>query len=299
MKISVVGGSGFVGKNLIQDLLKKGHELTNIDISENGFLNKKVKHISTDTTIPGEWQEEIKKSDTIINLAGVTIFNYWSKIYKELIYKSRILTTKNIVDAIDDSVETTLINTSAAGYYGDRQDTLLTEKEIHGNDFLAMVCAQWENEAVKAELKKTRVCIMRFGIVLGNGGALLKMIPMTKLMINPVFGSGSNFFPWIHINDLCNAAVYLMENKELEGAFNFTSPEFTTQKEFTYALASKLNKWVLLHIPKFFIKTFGGELGKSFLCSQKASPEKLMEKGYKFSYENIDQALENIILKSH
>lgn len=291
MKISVVGGSGFVGKNLIENLVNKNYDVISIDISPVTPQNSNVKYITSDTTKPGKWQDEIENSDVVINLAGVTIFNLWSKAYKELIYTSRILTTKNIVEAIDKDKKTTLLSTSAAGFYGDRKDQLLNEDEKNGSDFLSNVCKDWEREALKAKEKNTRVCLMRFGIVVGNGGALAKMIPLTKMMLNPVLGNGSNFFPWIHVDDLCNAIIFLAKNSDQNGAFNFTSPGFTTQKEFTYELAKNLNRPLVFHIPKFFITTFAGDLGKSFLCSQKANPKKLLDAGFKFEFENHIEAI--------
>lgn len=297
MKISVVGGFGFVGRNLINELLKKNYdEIVSIDIAKPDFEIKNYRYIPADTTSEGSWQDEIRTSDAVINLAGATIFKLWSKKYKDLIYKSRIDTTKNIVSAIDADRETVLISTSAAGYYGDRNSEALYEESTPGNDFLAEVCKDWEKEALKSEEKSTRLCIMRFGIVLGkDGGALSQMLPFARLMLNPVLGSGKNFFPWIHIEDLINACIFLLENKDARGAFNFTSPGFATQKEFTRTLGRVLCRPAYLSVPEFALKLFAGELGKSLVMSQKAIPQKLYDCGYKFRYDNIENALENLL----
>jgi len=295
MKISVVGGSGFVGQNLIKRLVGKNYEVVCIDIAQTKNQDPDFKYVSADTSAPGQWQDEIKDSDAVINLAGVSIFNFWSKKYKELIYNSRILTTQNIVEAIDKNRETVLLNTSAAGFYGDRKDKLLHEDEPAGDDFLAQVCKDWEKEAFKAENKNTRVCEMRFGIVLGNGGALEKMLPSAKMMMNPVLGTGENYFPWIHIDDLTKAIIFFLENSDLSGSFNTVSGGFTTQKNFAHTIGKILNRPVLLRIPEFIIRFFGGDLGKSFLCSQKASPEKLESYGFEFEYFDVEYALRSII----
>lgn len=295
MNISIIGGSGFVGRNLINKLLKNKHSITNIDLFPIESEIENLKNIRANTQESGQWQDEIKKSDIVINLAGATIFNFWSKKYKELIYNSRILTTKNIVDALDASRKTTLLNTSAAGFYGDRKNDLLKENEPSGNDFLANVCTDWENQAFKAKDKNSRVIIMRFGIVLGNGGALAKMIPLTKMMMNPVFGSGKNYFPWIHVKDICNAVEFLIENKDFDGIYNFVSPDLKTQKEFTRELASSVKRMAPIHIPGFLVSTFGGDLGKSFLCSQRASSEKLLNQGFKFQFSILEKALLDIV----
>lgn len=295
MKVTVVGGLGFVGQNIISALIKKNYEITCIDMVSLQTKTSQYEYICADTTTKGDWQQHIYQADAVINLAGATIFNIWTKKYKTLIYDSRILTTNNIVEAIDEKKETILLSTSAAGYYGNRNNDFLTEQEPPGNDFLANVCINWEKQANKAKEKNTRVCIMRFGIVLGQKGALAQMIPMAKKMINPVLGSGKNYFPWIHIHDLTNAALFLLENNELYGPFNFTSPGFITQKEFTFAIAKQLDKPAFLFIPEFLIRMFGGDLGKSFLCSQKADPKKLMENNFNFQFENASKALSDII----
>lgn len=295
MNISIIGGSGFVGRNLINKLLENNHFITNIDLFPIESNTENLKNIQANTQEPGVWQDEVKKSDVVINLAGATIFNFWSKKYKELIYNSRILTTKNIVDALDDSRETTILNTSAAGFYGDRKNDLLGENEPSGNDFLANVCTDWETEAFKAKEKNTRVIIMRFGIVLGKGGALAKMIPLTKMMMNPVFGSGKNYFPWIHVKDICNAVEFLIENKDSDGIYNFVSPGIKTQKEFSKELAKSVNRIAPFHIPGFLVSVFGGDLGKSFLCSQRASSEKLENQGFKFQFSTLEKALLDIV----
>lgn len=296
MKITIVGGFGFVGKNIINELVKKNYEIVSIDIAKPEFEIKNYKYVSADTSAKGDWQEEIKTSDAVINLAGATIFKFWTKKYKNLIYNSRILTTQNIVNAIDENRETVLINTSAAGYYGNRNNELLNEESLPGNGFLSKVCIDWEKEALKAKEKNTRVCIMRFGIVLGkDGGALLQMLPFAKLMLNPILGSGKNFFPWIHIKDLANACVFLLENKNANGAFNFTSPGFSTQKEFTKTLGKVLGRPGFLSIPEFAIKLFAGEFGQNLLMSQKAQPENLLNSGFQFSHDNLENALKNLL----
>jgi hypothetical protein len=296
MKIAIVGGLGFVGKKLAAKLSEKNYKIVSIDIANTNPEQENIKYICANTTLPGKWQEEINASDAVINLAGATIFKFWTKKYKELIYNSRIFTTQNIVDASDDKKETILLNTSAAGYYGDRNNELLYEESSSGDGFLAYVCKEWEQEAIKASHKNTRVSIMRFGIVLGKeGGALLQMLPFAKLMLNPVLGSGNNFFPWIHIDDLLDACIYLLEKNDASGIYNFTSPGFATQKEFTKTLGKVLNRPAFLSVPEFVLKLFAGEFGKNLVMSQKAYPQRLLDSGFNFSYDNLEQSLINLI----
>ncbi|MDY0362899.1 MAG: TIGR01777 family oxidoreductase [Desulforegulaceae bacterium] len=296
MKITIVGGNGFVGKNIVNKLVSKNYEIVSIDIAKNHSNINNLKFVSADTTSQGEWQKEIADSDAVINLAGATIFKFWTKNYKNLIYDSRISTTRNIVNAIDEKKQNILISTSAAGYYGDRKNELLNEQSSSGNDFLSNVCKDWESEALKAQEKNSRTCIMRFGIVLGKqGGALAQMLPYARFMLNPVLGSGQNFFPWIHIEDLVNACIFLLENPENNGIYNFTAPEFVTQKEFTNILGKILNRPAFLKVPESALKIFAGEFGKSLLMSQKADPQKLINCGFKFEFDNLYKAFENLL----
>ncbi|MCB9481565.1 MAG: TIGR01777 family protein [Desulfobacteraceae bacterium] len=296
MKITIIGGYGFVGKKIINSLLEKNYYPVSIDIAKPASQINNYKYISADTTSEGDWQNEIADSDAVINLAGATIFKLWSQNYKKAIYDSRISTTRNIVNALDVKKGTVLINTSAAGYYGDRKSELLNEDSTPGDDFLSNVCKDWEKEALKAKEKNSRTCIMRFGIVLGKeGGALLQMLPFARFMLNPVLGSGQNFFPWIHIDDLVNACIFLLENPENEGVFNFTSPEFVTQEKFTKLLGNVLNRPAFLKVPEFALKFFAGELGKSLLMSQKADPQRLVNSGFNFKYSNLKTALEDLV----
>jgi len=299
MKISITGGAGFVGQHLIKKLSETDHEIISIDLFapdyKKLYKNKNISSIKADSTKKGEWQKYIEQSDIVINLTGATIFNFWSKKYKSIIYNSRILTTKNIVESIDKNKRIALINASAAGYYGNRGNDILTEQESPGNDFLASVCNDWENEALKAKEKNTRVAITRFGVVLGNGGALSKMIPLSKMMINPVLGNGNNFFPWIHIEDLCNAIIFLITNEKLDGVFNITSPDTITQKKFTSELYKKLNRPLFFRIPESIAEKIMGELGKSFMFSQKAIPANLLKNGFDFLFPDITTAFKYII----
>ncbi|MBU8911982.1 MAG: TIGR01777 family oxidoreductase, partial [Desulfobacterales bacterium] len=297
-KILITGASGFIGKRLAHLFLLKGYHVTGIGTSLNHPLSKqfqefkyKFKWISADTTIEGKWQDHVAESDIIINLTGRNIFKYWTKKYKKAIYDSRILTTRHIVNAIENGKTQKLLTASAVGIYGDCKEDLLTEKRTPGNDFLAKVCKDWEKEGLMARKKGVRVAVMRFGVVLGEGGALSLMIPAFKLFSGGPLGDGRQWFPWIHIKDLEKAVEFIVENEKLEGLFNFTGPVPVRQKQFAKALGHALNKPAFMPAPSFIIKTIMGELGGSLLKSQKAIPENLMESGYSFSFSDVGSAL--------
>ena len=297
MKIFITGGSGFVGTNLSVDLLEKGHSIIAVGTSST---HKVIRHdnfhyISADTTITGDWQDAVKDADAVINLAGKNIFKRWTDTYKDQIYTSRILTTRNLVQAMAGRKDSILCSTSAVGYYGDRTDEVLKEDAPPGNDFAAKVCRDWEKEAFRAESKGVRVAAMRFGVVLGkDGGALAKMVPAFKFFAGGPLGSGLQWFPWIHMDDLIAAIMFILENSNLKGPLNFCSPNPVRHREFANALGQVLKRPSVLRAPSFMIRMIMGEMGKSLMSSQRAIPHKLLKQGFKFKYSDIRNALYNL-----
>lgn len=299
-KILITGASGFVGTRLSRMFLSKGYQVTGLGTSQShGFssLFPEFEWIKADTTIPGKWQESVAKADIIINLAGRNIFHYWTKKHKQSIYDSRILTTRHVVDAIDKGNSQTLLTTSAVGLYGDGKDKLLTEKTLPGKGFLSRVCVDWEKQGLKAKQKGARVAVMRFGVVLGNGGALSKMKTAFKWFMGGPLGHGRQWFACIHIRDLERAVEFIVETPELEGAFNFTSPVLVQQKQFAKALGRALKRPAFMPAPAVMIRAIMGELGSFFLQSQRAVPQKLMDSGFAFLFPDVDTALDDIFVK--
>lgn len=298
MKVFITGGRGFVGKNLAKALLTKGFHV--VAVSRTPALNEitaaNFRYLAADTTQPGTWQNELQDTDIVINLAGVSIFNYWTRRYKQAIYDSRILTTRNLVAALPASRNVTLINASALGYYGDRGEDLLSEQEPAGSDFLATVCADWEKEALKAESKGHRVIIARFGVVVDkSGGAMKLMLLPFRFFVGGPLGNGNQFFPWIHLADLIAAMVHLIERKELKGAFNFCAPEPIRNRDLAKTIGQLLRRPSFLAVPKFAIRLLIGELGSMVLYSQRGQPEQLLKSGFSFSYPNFKLALQEIL----
>ena len=296
MHITLTGGSGFVGQAMTAALTENGHHVTLIARSfkkhapSDGYLQ----YLSADTTKEGPWQEEVAQADAVINLTGVNIFRYWTPGNKEKIYDSRIRTTRHIVNAMDSDRETILLNASAAGYYGDRKEDPLVESDSPGSDFLARVCVDWEHEAFQAASKNTRVVTMRFGVVLGkNGGALAKMALPFKFFLGGPMGSGRQWFPWIHMDDLIRGAFLALEDHGITGPVNFTAPHQVRQKEFAKALGHRLKRPAIMPLPAPVVRLFMGELGQAFLMSQRAAPKKLTDHGFTFTYPDLTSALKN------
>lgn len=234
----------------------------------------------------------------IINLAGAPIFERWTPQYKKILYDSRIVSTRNIVEAIpaEDSGMVTLINASAIGYYGFQEDGEVVETAGPGRDFLAGLCLAWENEALKAQAKGVRVCVIRIAPVLGNGGgALAKMLPLFQKGLGGRIGHGRQWFTWIHIDDLCGAVVHLLDHSELAGPVNLAAPGAVRNLELTAALSLALNKPAFLPVPAFALKLALGEMSSALLEGCRVVPEVLTRTGFAFQYPDLDKALQELL----
>ena len=299
MKILITGSTGFVGRHLVIVLLRDGHQVTGVGRSSQPGINTETfDFIQADTTRPGKWQDRIREMDGVINLAGANIFKRWTSAYKQDIYDSRILTTRHLVEALpeDGAAGRFFCSTSAAGYYGDRGDETLTEESTPGDDFLATVCVDWEAEAKKAEDKGYRVVIPRFGVILGqDGGALEKMVPAYRLFLGGKLGDGRQWFPWMHLEDLINALIFVAQNETLQGPVNFCAPNPVRNADFSKTLADHLGRPSLFQVPRTALNLAAGELGTLVLNSQRAVPEKLTAAGFDFQYPTLEEALHDLV----
>jgi uncharacterized protein (TIGR01777 family) len=298
MKVLITGGLGFVGTQLSIRLLERGHQVTVVDHSPEPHEHtpEEVRYVSADTTEQGAWQEEVAAQDGVINLAGASIFKRWNDKSKELMYDSRVLTTRNVVEAMPGEEGAVLCSTSAVGYYGFRGDEEVLEDGTPGDDFLASLCVDWENEANKASEKGIRIAVTRFGIVLGKtGGALGQMIPAFKRFVGGPLGSGNQWFSWIHMEDLLNAVLFVFENQEISGPVNFCSPNPVQNRDLAKALGKVLSRPSFLTTPGFILKLVLGEFGSVLLEGQRVIPGKLVQHGFTFRYPHIAGALEEVI----
>ncbi len=298
MNVIITGGSGFVGTYLSNYLLQAGHRVTAFGSRSTYDLidHPDYAYVSADTTQAGDWQKLVADADWLFNLAGRTIFQRWSRRYKQQIYDSRVLTTRHLVSALPDQNRAVLVSTSAVGYYGDRGEESLTENAIPGHDFLADLAKDWEAEATAAETKGTRVVVARFGIALGrDGGALAKMVPAFRTFMGGPLGSGKQWFPWIHIHDMVAALEYLAAGDDLHGPFNICSPNPVRNGEMATALGKVLGRPAAMAAPAFMLKMMMGEVSGTLLASQKALPENLQRSGFEFTFPEIDAALADLV----
>jgi uncharacterized protein len=299
MKILITGGTGFVGTSLTARLIKEGHEVTILTRSIRGTERKAlgISYLQGDPTKKGDWQKAIGGHEAIINLAGTSIFSRWSEEYKKDLRDSRMQTTRNLVEGIDEKggKKITLFSTSAVGYYGFHGDEELTETSPAGNDFLAKLAYDWEQEASRAAEKGARVVITRFGIILGDkGGALGQMIPLFKRYLGGPIGSGKQWFSWIHMHDLVEAFVFLLKNEDITGAVNLCSPNPVRNRELARALGASLHRPSFLPAPGFMIRLIWGEFGSVILKGQRVIPKRLLERGFNFQYPDINKALQSL-----
>jgi len=254
------------------------------------------RYVAADTTRPGDWQKEFEDADAVVNLAGATIFKRWSANYKKKIYESRILTTRNVVASLPRGRSIILCSASGAGYYGSRGDDLLVEDYPAGDDFLAGVSVDWENEALQAADEHLRVVVMRFGVILGQGGgAMAKMIPAFKFFAGGSMGSGKQWFPWMHLADLTAGVQFILDNDQVNGPVNFCAPNPIRYRDLAKALARALKRPAVMPAPAFMIRLVMGEFGDVFLASQRTVPQKLLSHGFAFRYPQIDDAIRAVV----
>jgi len=300
MKVFMTGGTGFVGTYLAKRFISEDHSVTILtpDAGGQALKIKGLTYLEGNPTVEGEWQKAVAGHDVIINLAGASIFSRWTEEQKKILLSSRMLTTRNLVDALpQDAKNITFFSTSAVGYYGFHSDEELVETSPAGTDFLARLAYDWESEALKAQQKGARVIITRFGIVLGkSGGALGQMIPLFKFFLGGPLGSGRQWFSWVHAHDLVEAFIFLLQKKDISGAVNLCSPQPVRNKELGNAIGRVLHRPSFLPAPGFMIKLILGEFGSVLLEGQRVIPRRLLDAGFKFKYPEIDEALKSIVL---
>ena len=300
MIIAITGGTGFIGTHLTNMLGQRGHDLiilTRDPKKYAGRIHPKRSYLSVDS----EMDQAIEGCDAIINLAGENLVaRRWTRSVKEELINSRAGLTARLVNAIKKAGKkpSVLISASAAGYYGSRGDDVLTEEEPPGSDFGAQICVRWEAEANKAKEWGVRVVSPRFGIPLEtDGGAFAKMLTPFKLFVGGPIGRGTQYFPWIHMRDLCNSVIHALEDNNMQGPYNVASPNQVTMDEFASALGQILKRPSVFRVPEFGLRLAFGEGGMAMTASTRLEPAAITAQGFKFEYPKLDDALRSLLDK--
>ncbi len=286
MNIIISGSTGFIGKYISKELTNAAYTVKSIP--KNILYNNEK-----------ELQNLIDWADVVINLAGAPILKRWTKKYQKVLIDSRIKTTQNIVNCINKSniSNKILINTSAIGIYKSNISND-EESKTFSDDFLGKLCKQWETTAFQSE-NNCKVIIIRLGIVLGkDGGALQNMLFPFKLGIGGRIGTGKQYFPWIHINDLFRIIEFTLKNEQIKGVVNVVAPEIITNHQFTKALGKSLQKPTVMIIPKLILHLLYGKASAILLESKIVQPKKLLDIGFEYKYPTINEALGEILKKS-
>lgn len=296
MNILITGGTGLIGQNLIKKLgsvffitvltRNKNKDLSN--------LHPNIKMV-TELTLP-----LIEEQDVVINLAGEPIAEKrWTTKQKNIICKSRWTLTQHLSSLIKKAKQkpTLFISGSAIGIYGRQASTPISEDFTDFNiEFTQQVCAPWEEIALQAQSDDTRVAILRTGIVLdAKRGALAKMILPFKIGLGGKIGNGEQVMSWIHIDDMVQAIIHIMNNTSLSGPINLTSEKAVSNKNFSAVLAHELHRPCLMTTPSFVVKVIFGEMADILLFGQNVIPAKLLNSGFIFQYSTLESALRNII----
>lgn len=294
MNILITGGTGFVGRHLTKRLLDEDHHVYILTRSPDLYQN-------TDKTTYISYQHNAKTLPVlhaVLNLAGESLFGYWTRKKKKAILTSRIETTQAVIDLMNqmDRKPSVFISGSAIGFYGTSEDFIFTEGTTKsGEDFLASVVMEWEKTASQAEEMGIRTVYTRFGVILGEAGALPLMDLPVKWFVGGRIGSGEQWISWVHITDVVELILFCLANEHIDGPVNVTAPNPMRNKEFTRTLANVLGRPYWLPAPSPLVRVGLGQMSQLITKGQYVLPRKVETFRYPFRYPNLEGALKQIL----
>ncbi len=297
MNCVVSGGTGFIGSRIIERLQRDGHSIAVWSRQSQSKARPGITSFQWDPLQGEPPAESLEGTDAVIHLAGEPVAQRWNDAVKRRIHDSRVVGTRNLVNAIARAQRKpkVLISASAIGYYGDRGDEILTESSGAGRGFLADLCRAWEEEAGRAAESGVRVIRLRIGFVLGKGGgALATIVPAFRAFAGGRLGSGKQWMPWIHVDDVADMFAYAVEH-EIAGVWNATSPNPVTNAEFTREMARALHRPAILPVPAFGLRLVFGELAQHMLDSSRVIPDAALKADFPFRYPHLESALQNLV----
>jgi len=289
MRVLISGASGFIGRHVVGTLREAAHDVVPLarassDHGRPGW--DPSRGMVDDTSLAG--------IDAVVHLAGEPVSGRWTRGKMAAIRESRVRGTRALVDAIGRSHAPpgVLVSASAVGYYGDRGEEALPESAEPGSGFLADVCRQWEAEADRASSFGLRVVRLRLALVLGPGGGVLGAIaPLYARGAGGRLGSGRQWWPWVHIDDVAGLVRMALESRSLCGPVNVASPEPARQRDFARALGRALGRPAILPAPAVALRLVLGGFSSELLASRRALPEVAMRVGFRFAHTDLDRAL--------
>lgn len=296
MNILITGGTGLVGRHLIPRLLELKHKVTVVTRNPEKARQRFSDRVTYWKGLAG--QTHLNEIDAVINLAGEPIADKrWTEAQKQRLCTSRWNMTQQLVDLINasDTPPEVFISGSAIGYYGDLGEVVVNEEEPPHNEFTHKLCARWEQIACGAQSDKTRICLLRTGAVLArHGGMLAKLLPIFRLGVGGPIGDGRQYLAWIHIDDMVNAILWLLDN-DLRGPFNMVSPYPVRNEQFTHALGHALHRPAILRAPASMVRLMMGESSVLVLGGQRALPKRLEAAGFAFRWHDLEEALQDLV----
>ncbi len=296
MNILITGGTGLVGRHLIPRLLELKHKVTVVTRNPEKARQRFSDRVMYWKGLAG--QTHLNEIDAVINMAGEPIADKrWTEAQKQRLCHSRWNMTQQLVDLINasDTPPEVFISGSAIGYYGDLGEVVVNEEEPPHNEFTHKLCARWEKIACGAQSDKTRICLLRTGAVLArHGGMLAKLTPIFRLGVGGPIGDGRQYLAWIHIDDMVNAILWLLDN-DLRGPFNMVSPYPVRNEQFAHALGHALHRPAILRAPTTVVKLMMGESSVLVLGGQRALPKRLEAAGFAFRWHDLEEALQDLV----
>jgi len=291
LRVLVSGGTGFIGRRLIWTLLEQGHEVTVFarDATRAWLLfDRRVAVTERLDQLPSE-----AGFDAAVNLAGAPVIGRpWTRARKAELLASRLDATRELLAFLERTgTKPVLISGSAIGYYGDRGETPVSERDAGRAVFMSRLCAAWEGAAQEAERLGVRVCTLRLGLVLGWGGALPMLIAPHLAALGARIGSGRQWVSWVHVDDVVAAIAFLIRNPHARGPFNVVAPASLRQAELARAIARSYRRPLWLALPGRLLEGLLGEMACVFTRGQCVVPARLSEAGFRFRYADFDSAL--------
>jgi uncharacterized protein (TIGR01777 family) len=299
MRIAITGGTGFLGRALVDQLNRNGHEVT-VLVRDPVAAKRSMGGLALqrfDAEEPSS--PSLTGQEAVINLAGEPIAKRWTEEHKARLTRSRVNGTAAVVKAaIEARSVRVLLSGSAIGYYGAHGDEALTEASAPGSDFLAQLCVAWEEATLPARDAGIRTVTIRTGIVLHpEGGALSRMLAPFKLGAGGRLGSGDQYMSWIHRSEWVSLCLHCLSQGSLRGPVNFTAPQPVTNREFTRALGSALHRPTPFPAPAFALKLALGEMAGMLLEGQRVLPERAIATGFRFRFSMLEEALGDLFAK--